>query len=218
MVEGRLPRRMDIPIEIPGLNTLIPAIEGGRVVVSESGPDPAKSFFLRRICRTALGLQAPVSFITSRGRDEVEGLFKAEGEMTPDYSETLHVAERDSVHDIDEVAVTDGVLAIDSFTLLTLDLTSVEIARILRGFRALCRDKGTTILLATDRGVQQPSAEAVTNYLSDGVVQFHSKEGPEGISRFLRIPKWTDGKFVDRNVYYDFDGKRMAIDLRRRVI
>ncbi len=209
---------MDIPIEVPGLDTLIPQIEGGRIVVSESGPDPAKSFFIRRVCRTALRLQSSVSFVTSRGESEVEGLFRAEGESTPNYSETLHVTERDAIHDLEDIAVADGVLAVDSFTLLTLDLASVEIARIMRGLRALCRDKGMTVLLATDRGVQQSSAEAVTNYLSDGVVQFHAKEGPEGISRFLRIPKWTDGKFVDRNVYYDFDGKRMVIDLRRRVI
>lgn len=218
MAVGPLSARMDIPVEVPGLDSLIPQIEGGRVVAAESGPDPAKSFFLRRICRTALRMEAPVSFVTSRGQEEVEGLFRAEGETTPQYSETLHVSERDSIQDVDDIAVADGVLAIDSFTLLTLDLSSIEIARIMRGLRGLCRQKGMTVLLATDRGVQQSSAEAVTNYLSDGVVQFHAKEGPEGISRFLRIPKWTDGKFIDRNVYYDFDGKRMAIDLRRRVI
>jgi KaiC/GvpD/RAD55 family RecA-like ATPase len=218
MARGRLARRMDIPVEVPGLDSLVPQIQGGRVVVSESGPDPAKSFFIRRICRTALRLEVPVSFVTSRGQDEVEALFRGEGEQGSAYSEALHVVEKDELRDFEEVPAGDGVLAVDSFTLLTLDLASVEIAHLMRRFRALCRDRGTTVLLATDRGVQAPSAEAVTNYLSDGVVQFHSKEGPEGISRFLRIPKWTDGKFVDRNVYYDFDGKRMAIDLRRRVI
>jgi hypothetical protein len=58
----------------------------------------------------------------------------------------------------------------------------------------------------------------VVTHLSDGYLQFHAREGPEGVLRFLRIPKWMDGKFVDRNIYYEFDGKRIAIDLRRRVL
>jgi KaiC/GvpD/RAD55 family RecA-like ATPase len=209
---------MDIPIEIPGLESLIPHVGGGAVLAAESGPDPAKSYFLRKLCLTVLREGGDVSFITSRGRDEIEGLFRFEGSKTPDYSETLHVWERDALNSLEEIGEPKGVLAIDSFTLLTLDLRSAQVAALLRGLRALSRQQGTTILLATDRGIQEPSAEAVTNYLSDCVMQFFAKEGPEGILRYLRIPKWTDGKFVDRNIYYDFDGKRMAIDLRRRVI
>jgi hypothetical protein len=55
-------------------------------------------------------------------------------------------------------------------------------------------------------------------HLSDGFIQFHAREGPEGVLRFLRIPKWMDGKFVDRNIYYEFDGKRISVDLRSRVL
>jgi hypothetical protein len=209
---------MDLPIDIPGLDSLIPMVAGGAIVVAESGPDPAKSYFLRRLCLVALRQQTEVSFITSRGREEIEALFRFEGSSTPDYSETLHVWERDAIADLEEVGQSKGVLAIDSFTLLTLDLRSAQVAGLLRGLRSLSKEQGTTVLLATDRGMQESHAEAVTNYLADCVIQFHAKEGPEGILRYLRIPKWSAGKFVDRNIYYDFDGKRMAIDLRRRVI
>jgi hypothetical protein len=209
---------MDIPIEVPGLDSLIPRVGTGAVLAAESGPDPAKSYFLRKLCLTALRGGGEVTFFTSRGRDEIEGLFKFEGSTTPDYSETLHIAERDALLNMDEVGEPKGVLAIDSFTLLTLDLRSAQVAALMRSLRGLCRHHGTTVLLATDRGIQESSAEAVTNYLSDCVVQFFAKEGPEGVLRYLRIPKWTEGKFVDRNIYYDFDGKRMSIDLRRRVI
>jgi KaiC/GvpD/RAD55 family RecA-like ATPase len=82
----------------------------------------------------------------------------------------------------------------------------------------LCRHQGTTAVLATDRGMFEPRAEAVVNHLADGLIQFHTREAPEGVQRFLRIPKWMDGKFVDRNIYYEFDGKRIAIDLRSRVL
>lgn len=209
---------MNIPIEVAGLESLIPYVGGGAVLAAESGPDPAKSYFLRKLCLNVLRQGLDVAFITSRGADEVEALFRYEGSTTPDYSETLHVQERDALHSLDEIGEPKGVLAIDSFTLLTLELRSAQVAALLRNLRRVARDRNTTVLLATDRGIQEPSAEAVTNYLSDCVVQFYAKEGPEGILRYLRIPKWTEGKFVDRNIYYDFDGKLMKIDLRRRVI
>ena len=209
---------MDVPIEVPGLDSIIPHLAGGQLLVAESGPDPAKSYFLRKICITGLRLEQPVTFVTSRGKDEIHTLFHREGGFIEEYSETLHVREEDTLGSLDGGNPPSGILAVDSFTLLTLDLGSTQLAKLLREFRSLCLDKGTTVLLATDRGMQAPSSEAVTNHLSDCVVQFHAKEGPEGVVRFLRIPKWTDGKFVDRNIYYDYDGKRMAIDLRRRVI
>ncbi|MCI4369055.1 MAG: hypothetical protein L3K09_05795 [Thermoplasmata archaeon] len=209
---------MDIPIDLPGLDTLIPTIRGGQVLVAESGPDPAKSYFLRRLCLSALRQDGGVSFVTTRGRDEVEALFRREGVPSGDAAQRLNISERDELRDLKGFAGSDGVLALDSFTMLTLELETPDLAGLMRRLRGLCREHGTTVLLATDRGIHTPGAEAVTNHLSDGVVQFHSKEGPEGLVRFLRIPKWIDGQFVDRNVYYDFDGTRMAMDLRRRVL
>jgi KaiC/GvpD/RAD55 family RecA-like ATPase len=209
---------MDIPIEIPGLDTIVPKLPEGQLVVAESGPDPAKSFFLRKLCLTALRLDSSVTFVTSRGEDEIHSLFEREGGLPNDYSEALQIFARDSLQTVEEFRPGNGVFALDSFTLLTLDLGSTQLATLLRRLRSVCLEHRTTVLLATDRGMQPPSSESVTNHLSDAVVQFHSKEGPEGVVRFLRIPKWTDGRFVDRNIYYDFDGRRMAIDLRRRVI
>jgi hypothetical protein len=209
---------VDIPVELPGLNTLIPRISGGEIVIAESGPDPAKSYFLRTLCRSALTHEGTVTFLTSRGREEVEALFEREAGGGASYSEALTVRERDEFAEISGFDERTGVLAIDSFTMMTLELKVSELASLLRKLRAACRSRGTTVLLATDRGLQGAGAEAVAYLLCDGIVQFHAKEGPEGIIRFLRIPKWADGKFVDRNVYYDFDGMRMAIDLRRRVL
>jgi hypothetical protein len=74
------------------------------------------------------------------------------------------------------------------------------------------------VVLAIDRGMFDPRSEAVVVHLSDGLLQFQSREGTEGLMRYLRIPKWTEGKFFDRNVYYEFDGARLAIDLRHRVL
>jgi KaiC/GvpD/RAD55 family RecA-like ATPase len=209
---------MSIPVEIPGLDTIIPELGEGELVVVESGADAAKSFFIRRLSLTAGRVGWPVTFVTSRDRDELQSQLEVErGEISlPE--QWIQIHERDAVKDLDEFAQGGGLLALDSYSFLTLDLPAEEIARSLRGLRSLCRRHGTTAVLATDRGMFEPRAEAVVNHLADGLLQFHTREAPEGVQRFLRIPKWMGGKFVDRNVYYEFDGRRIAIDLRSRVL
>ncbi len=209
---------MAISVEVPGLDTIIPEVGDGRVVLVESGADPAKSFFVRRLVLTALRNRSRVTFVTSRDRMELLSLLSVEGGIPREEGERLRVYEEDAVTKLDEYAQWGGLLAVDSFSFLTLDLDPPGVADLLRNVRAICREKGTTVLLATDRGMFETRVEAVALHLSDGFIQFHAKESPEGLVRFLRIPKWMDGKFVDRNVYYDFDGRRLAIDLRRRVL
>jgi KaiC/GvpD/RAD55 family RecA-like ATPase len=209
---------MSIPIEIPGLDTIIPELGEGKVVVVESGADAAKSFFVRRLSLTAGRSGWPVTFVTSRDRDELQALLAAERGDTPMPQRWIQIQERDAVQGLEEFAESGGLLAIDSFSFLTLDLPPDALARSLRALRLQCRDRGTTAVLGTDRGMFEPRSEAVAIHLADGLLQFHTREAPEGVQRFLRIPKWMDGKFVDRNVYYEFDGKRIAIDLRSRVL
>lgn len=209
---------MGIPVEIPGLHTLIPEIGDGHIVLVEGGADPAKSFFVRRVTLSALKGHRPVTFVTSRDRDELRGLLEKEGGRPAWEERSVEVLEENEVSDLTPYASGGGLLAVDSFSFLALGLAGPELARLLRELRSRCRDRGTTVVLGTDRGMFEPRAEAVSAHLVDGVIQFHAKEGPEGLIRYLRIPKWPDGRFVDRNIYYDFDGQRIAVDLRSRVL
>ncbi len=209
---------MGIPVEVPGLDTIIPELGAARLVVIESGADGAKSFFVRKLALAALRQDHPVTFVISRDREELQQLLMAEGKLTSWGEPHLEIFERDAFDSLGEYGANGGLLAVDSFSFLTLDLPGPGLAGLVRRLRALCHEKGTTIVLATDRGMFEAQSEAVAMHLADGVIQFHSKEGPEWIVRYLRIPKWMDGKFVDRNIYYEFDGKRLAIDLRRRVL
>ncbi|HYA57374.1 MAG TPA: hypothetical protein VEH57_02780 [Thermoplasmata archaeon] len=209
---------MSIPIEIPGLDTIIPELGEGKVMVVESGADAAKSFFVRRLSLTAGRVGWPVTFVTSRDRDELQSHFAVERGATAVADRWIEIHEKDAIQSLEEFGETGGLLAVDSFSFLALDLSPDALAQCLRGLRTLCRQRGTTAVLATDRGMFEGRSEAIVNHLADGLLQFHTREAPEGVQRFLRIPKWMDGKFVDRNIYYEFDGKRIAIDLRSRVL
>lgn len=209
---------MSLPVEVPGLDSILPVVDEGRLIVVESGTDSAKSFFIRRIARTALRLGWPVNFVISRDRTELRSLLAAESGDAGLPEISLRIEELDKLDALDGHGFEGGLLAIDSFSFLTLDMNQSQLAVLLRSMRSLCRDRRTTIILATDRGMFDPRSDAVTLHLADGVIQFHAKEGPEGMVRYLRVPKWIDGKFIDRNIYYDFDGRRIAIDLRARVL
>jgi KaiC/GvpD/RAD55 family RecA-like ATPase len=209
---------MNIPVEVPGLDTLIPRLDEGRVVVVESGADAAKSFFVRRLSLTAGREGIPVTFVTSRDKAEVRTYFDGQGELAPHSEASFRILERDSLEGLDEFDSPGGLLAIDSFSFLTIEVPAGRLAAALRRLRSACQEHRMIVLLATDRGMFEPRSEAVTTHLADGFLQFHAREGPEGLVRFLRIPKWMDGKFVDRNIYYEFDGRRLAIDLRSRVL
>ncbi len=208
---------MGLPVEVPGLDTILPEIPDGRIIVVESGADPAKSFFVRRLGLTALRAGLAVTFVVSRDREELLGLLSKEGGSIG-LADDLEIVERDTVDDLAKFASKGGFLAVDSFSLLTLDLPPAALAAMLRTLRAQCREMLTTVVLGTDRGMFEARGEAVVAHLADGVLQFHSREGPEGLVRMLRVPKWTEGKFFDRNIYYEFDGKRLAMDLRSRVL
>jgi len=218
IAEGTPGASMSIPVEVPGLDMILPELPEGKLVIAESGADSAKSFFVRRLSLTAGRAGWPVTFVTSRDRDELQAQFSAEHGPAPMPERWVEILERDEIAELDEFGRGGGLLAIDSFSFLTLDLPADALARSLRKLRALCRRRGTTAVLGTDRGMFEPRNEAIAVHMADGLLQFHTREGPEGVVRYLRVPKWMDRSFVDRNIYYEFDGKRLAIDLRRRVL
>jgi len=209
---------VSLPIEVPGLDTLISKIDDGTIIIVEGGADLAKSFFVRRLCRTALHQGRPVSYVTSRDAGELRQMFARENGESSGAATQIQVVEMDAMESLAELVPRGGLLAVDSFSFLTLGLSSNDLARMLRDLHRAARENGTTTLLVTDEGMFEPRSEAVLAHLAEGHIQFHAQEGTEGLVRFLRIPKWADGRFVDRNIYYDFDGRRMAIDLRNRVL
>lgn len=208
---------MSLPVEVPGLDTILPEIGDGTIVIIEGGADLAKSFFVRRLCRTALHAGRAVTFVTSQDARELQEMFARENGAAGT-AELVRVVEMDAVDNLSEFAPPGGLLAVDSFSFLTIGLPPPDLARMLRDLHRVSRESRATTLLATDQGMLDSRAEAVVTHLAEGHIEFHVQEGAEGLVRFIRVPKWADGRFVDRNIYYEFDGKRLAIDLRNRVL
>ncbi len=208
---------MNLPVEVPGLDAMVPSIAGGATVLVDGGADLAKSFFVRGLCRTAARVPRPVTFLTSKDEAELQQMFQREddGAGTP---ERVRMVERSSLEGLTKYVEDDGLLVVDSFSFLALDLPSSELARTLRDLRKANRAHGSVGVLATDSAMLDARANSIVTHLSECQVSFHAQEGTEGVVRFLRVPKWWDGRFVDRNVYYSFDGKRLAVDLRNRVL
>jgi len=140
---------MGLPVDVPGLDTIIPEVPDGRLVVVESGPDPAKSFFVRRMAITAMKANRPLTFVTSRDQDEVHELLAAEG-ASPNWREdNVQIVARDSIVSLDDFDVERSLLAVDSFSFLTLDLPPIRLSDLLRSLRGVCRGKQMTPILAT---------------------------------------------------------------------
>ena len=209
---------MGIDVEVPGLNTIVPSVDDGSLLVVEGGNDAAKSFFVRRLVLTAGKSGRRVTFVTSREAEEVAGQLQKEGGPETRGTDWIDIKELDRLKSIESFGSPTGLLAVDSFSFVALPLSPEALAMQLRKLRQIFRTAGAPVILSTERGMLDSRSEAVTAHLADGLIQFHAQEGMEGVVRFLRIPKWTDGRFVDRNVYYDFDGERIAVDLRRRVL
>lgn len=209
---------MGIPIEIPGLDVIIPEVEDGRTVLVESGADLTNNFLLRHLSSSALRVGRPVTFVTSRDADELRQGLVTDGGPGRRVSGEARVVEKDAVRELASCVPEDGLLAVDSFSFLTIELEPLHLASLLRELHAACKSRSSAAVLATDRGMFGPRSEAIAVHIADGYLQFHTREGTDGLVRFLRIPKWTNGKFFDRNIYYEFDGQRLAVDLRTRVV
>src|ERR1700690_1065809 len=132
---------MTIPVEVAGLDTIIPTLDEGNLIVIESGADPAKSFFIRRLARTALAAGVPVTYLISRDQRELRSLLKVEGGPEIEGSPVLAIEELDEMHELNGAGDRGGLLAVDSFSFLTLDLPTRQLAPLLRSLRAVCRER-----------------------------------------------------------------------------
>jgi KaiC/GvpD/RAD55 family RecA-like ATPase len=191
---------MPVAVEVPGLDAYLPEVPDGRLVLLEGGLAPAKGHLARQLGRTAAAQGRPVALLTTRGAEDADGLRVQPVTAWP-------AAGAPPGHD----------LVVDSFSLLALDASPAEVAQRVRALRDACARDGRIAILVLDDGHLDAAARAACHHLADGVVQFLSRDDPEGLVPYLRVPKWMDGAGVDKNLFYGFTGRQILIDTRRRV-
>jgi len=204
---------MGIPISITGMSSYIKDISDGNLILVQGSIDPITTIFVQTLSTIAVKEEKPVNFITSRTVEEVREqihLFQSNGIEFPVIEERSH-------RHWENYIVDNGVMVIDSFSYLNLERPLSEVRRVLEDFLRLCKQKNSIILLTIERGMLSEQVEVTCSHLADGIFNFLTKDTDKGIRRYIRIPKWMDGRSLDDNIYYHFNGREIRVDLRSRV-
>ena len=200
-------------MDLPGLDVLVKEVPPGRIVLVEGGLDPSKSFLAEHVARRAADRGRKVLFVTSRERDTILDRMALRGDLPTG----VDVVALERWEDLGLPRTGDRDLVVDAFSYFMIGRDGADVARSLRELRGYAHRSGCAALLTMERDMLPPETVHVIGHLTDGVLQFHMREGDDGLQRFLRIPKWTHGEVFTHNIYYDFDGRRLLIDTRRRV-
>lgn len=193
---------------------MIPEIPDSCAIVVEGTADSMNSVFVQMIGHSAQLHGRRVTYVTSRSSAEVEAqmhrhlpgdaMFDIIEDFSPD---SIGVGlQRRCVH------------IIDSFSYLMIDEDLNGFRKVLEAVKTFSRVNESIVLLTTESGMLERRCEITAEHLADGVIQFMSREVPEGVVRFVRVPKWVDGRSLDKNLYYTFDGAMIKVDQRSRVL
>ncbi len=203
---------MGIPITIPGLSEFIKEIPNGNTLLIEGSMEPIKTIFVYSLLTQAEKSGIDVHYISSRAKEEViEQMQSFNGKVNFPIIE-----ERSSRHWKDHLK-RDSVLVIDSFSYLILDDSLRDVRNILEDLDSFCKQKNAIVILVVEEGMLDEQINITTKHLADGIIRFMSKDTSKGVARFIRIPKWMNIKSFDDNIFYNFDGKKILVDLRARV-
>jgi len=205
---------MGIPVNVVGLNKFVTEIPDGNIILIEGKIDPVKTFFVQHIGCTSIKNGRDVIYITSRVINELKKELLVYDSDTKSFN---IVEERSSRHWKDYVK-DNSLLIIDSFSYLMLDKSLYEFRDNLEDLRQATKDKNAIVLLTVEEGMLDEKAEITAKYIADGIVIFKKKEASKGISRYVIIPKWKNNMAFNDNIYYDFDGISMKVDMRSRVV
>lgn len=207
-------KRVDIPIDIPGMAKMISSVPEGSLVLLRGDFDSVKSFFAQYLGAKSREAGNRVVIVSSRGQEEARAEMRAlfGKEATADYSD-----ERQWMKWLN--ALRENVtIIIDSFSLMMFDKDAITLRSVMEELRAAVKSRKATAVLVVDDSMLDELQESIVMHSMDGVLSFHLKENPDGVARYFRIMRWTDGRAYDSNIFYTFNERRMNIDLRNRVV
>lgn len=178
----------------------------------EGGVDPPKAVMVSVIASTAKENGWNISYVCPRGR--CGSLQTLPGKWRDD----LAIVEGDAPRIWRDHLKEKDLLVIDSLSYLLQGSDISEFKMVMEGVKVACRASGAVVIQLVELGMLAPWAEALSGFYADGIVQFLSKDAADGLSRFIRIPKWMTGSSYDRNIYYTYEEGRINVDLRYRVV
>jgi len=202
---------MGIPVDIPGLKSLVPEVPDGSMVLVEGAADPAKGYLARRLAEACGAQGRDCRFLTSRDAEEVVARISSHGGRTT-------VAAAGGWETLRDVQVTDHDLVVDSFSFLALEAGPTDLAQVLRRWRAEAHRAGRIVVLGIERHMLGEREQMVAEHMADGIIRFKVREEADGTRPYLQIPRWTGGGTFQKNFYFQFTGDRMMIDTRNRVM
>jgi KaiC/GvpD/RAD55 family RecA-like ATPase len=205
---------MGIKVDIEGLDKYIPEIKDGHMILIEGRLDPIKTYFVQHLGCIASRGGRKVVFVTSRVLEEMKKQFQKFDTESIKFEMT---EERSARHWKDFICE-NSLLIVDSFSYLMLDKSLYEFRDVLEDLRHVCVEQRAVVLLTIVDGMLGEKEEITTEYLSDGIIRFLTREYSKGITRFIQIPKWMGRIALDENIHYTFDGKKMHVDTRSRVV
>jgi archaellum biogenesis ATPase FlaH len=201
-----------IPITVPGLNQFIKEVPEGSIISIEGGVDPPKAVLAGVIACAAKESGWSVSYVCPRGRcgslQDIPGIWNADKITVEGDAPTLW---KDHLK-------TKNLLIIDSLSYLMQGRSIQELKTLMEELKMSCRITGAIVIQLVEQGMFDPRSEQLSGFFADGIVQFLFKDSAEGVSRFIRIPKWMAGSSYDRNIYYSYEEGRINVDLRYRVV
>lgn len=199
---------MGIKLNIEGLNNIIHEVPDSSLIVVEGGIDTVSTIFVQYIAELCVKENKTISYVTSKTQKKV--INECNGNY-PIIEEHSHMHWKKYIKK-------DSILIIDSFSYLILEKSLTEVRLILEDFLNLCKQLNAIVILTIERDMLERQTEITVMHMSDGIIRFLSRDTTEGLSRFIRIPKWNDFSFDD-NVYYTLDSrnKEINIDMRERV-
>jgi archaellum biogenesis ATPase FlaH len=205
---------MGLSINIPGLGDFIKEIPDKNLILIEGEMDNIKTFFVQKIGYNATKIGKNITYITSNDREELQHqLCQYKFKL-----DKVTILNGNSLSHIRKYITKNSVLIIDSFSYLTLEQELSQFKDILEDIRKMCKKENAIIFLTIETGMLPHRMEKILAHVTDGIIQFKTKESSKGIVRFIRIPKWANGNIIDSNIYYTFNKREINIDLRSRVV
>jgi hypothetical protein len=205
---------MSVEIPISGYPDQLSEIHNGDVILFESEEDLIPTFLSHDLGHSYLKDGGKVLYITSRTEKEVNTQLLRLDSKGVDFD----IYEKVDPKQFTKAFSTGAMIIIDSIEYLIEHLQKEEYIEIFEGMKQKCKESGSILLMIGRIDLLDPMKARIIRHNVDGILQFLHNERPEGINRFILIPKWTDGKPYDMKIYFKYQVDRITIDLRSRVV